>query len=251
LPSAIQSSDEDSEILVPAIHVLKIVEDVPSATAPTGNDLTSEIIDYLSSAFSPPDRLAGELLLLSLISSPSVRPTSLPPLGTLSLNLLRKNSEITSNLSQVLSSITPRLVYQPLSLPLLHSASFSPKSTDASLESGLLQLSPGTVLLVGEDEMGQGGQLQEKAVKNLRALVETTKDQMVRYEYPYMDGLKMECNIRVIVLSEGKSLVPVTHLFEQDVGYTLTVRSISIYPSHLTHPPRPRHHQISNHSGSI
>ena len=101
-------------------------------------------------------------------------------------------------------------MYQPLSLPLLHSASFSPKSTDASLESGLLQLAPGTVLVVGEDEMGQGGQLQEKAVKNLRALVETTKDQTVRYEYPYMDGLKMECNIRVIVLSEGKSLVPVS-----------------------------------------
>jgi hypothetical protein len=98
--------------------------------------------------------------------------------------------------------------------------------------------------------MGQGGQLQEKAVKNLRALVETTKDQTVRYEYPYMDGLKMECNIRVIVLSEGKSLVPVHLLFDQDVGYKLTARSISIYPSQLTRPPRPRHHQISSRSGS-
>jgi hypothetical protein len=207
LPSAIQSSDEDSEVLVPAIHVLKIVEDAASSSAPEQKDLNSDIIDYLSTAFSPPDRLAGELLFLSLISSPSVRPTSLPPLGTLSLNLLRKDSTITSNLTQILASIAPRLVCQPLSLPLLHSASFSPKSTDASLESGLLQLATGTVLLVGEDEMGQGGQLQEKAVKNLRALVECTKDQTVRYEYPYMDGLKMDCNIRVIVLSEGKSLV--------------------------------------------
>jgi hypothetical protein len=102
---------------------------------------------------------------------------------------------------------------------------------------------------VGEDEMGQGGQLQEKAVKNLRALVETTKDQTVRYEYPYMDGLKMECNIRVIVLSEGKSLVPVNP-FDQDVGDKLTVRSISIYPSPQIHPPQLRHHQISNPSGS-
>jgi len=250
LPSAIQTSDEDSETLVPAIHVLKFVEDAPSATATTNNDLTSEIIDYLSTAFSPPDRLAGELLFLSLISSPSVRPTSLPPLGTLSLNLLRKNSKITSNLTHILSSLTPRLVYQPLSLPLLHSASFSPKSTDASLESGLLQLAPGTVLLVGEDEMGQGGQLQEKAVKNLRALVETTKDQTVRYEYPYMDGLKMECNIRVIVLSEGKSLVPVNHLLDLDEGDELTVRSISTYPSPQIHPPRLFPLQISNRSGS-
>jgi len=250
LPAAIQTSDEDSETLVPAIHVLKIVEDASSASAPTDDDLASEIVDYLSTAFSPPDRLAGELLFLSLVSSPSVRPTSLPPLGTLSLNLLRKNSEITSNLTRILSSLTPRLIYQPLSLPLLHSTSFSPKSTDASLESGLLQLAPGTVLLVGEDEMGQGGQLQEKAVKNLRALVETTKDQTVRYEYPYMDGLKMDCNIRVIVLSEGKSLLPVGHLPDLDEGYELTDRSISIYPSPQIHLPRLLRLQISTHSGS-
>jgi len=182
------------------------------ALAEDNQDASSAIIDYLSTAFSPPDRLAGELLFLSLLSSPSVRPTSLPPLGTLSLNLLRKDSSITGNLQRIISSISPRVVYQPLSLPLLHSASFSPSSTDASLESGLLQLAPGTVLLVGEDEMGQGGQLQEKAVKNLRALIECAKDQTVRYEYPYMDGLKMECSIRVIVLSEGKSLIPVSGL---------------------------------------
>jgi hypothetical protein len=209
LPSGIQSSDEDSDILVPTIHVLKIAEE-PTPTSAVEKDITPEIIDYLSTAFTPPDRLAGELLLLSLISSPSVRPNSLPPLGTLSLNLLRKESSITSNLQEIISSITPRVVYQPLSLPLLHSVPFSPASTDASLESGLLQLASGTVLLVGEDEMGQGGQLQEKAIKNLKALIECTKDQTVRYEYPYMDGLKMECSIRVIVLSEGKSLVPVS-----------------------------------------
>jgi hypothetical protein len=216
---------------VPAIHVVKIVEDPQSP--PTTNDdhgLSVEIIDYLSTAFNPPDRLTGELLFLSLISSPSVRPTSLPPLGTLSLNLLRKDSTITSNLEQIVSSISPRVIYQPLSLPLLHSASFSPSSTDASLESGLLQLVPGTVLLVGEDEMGQGGLLQEKAVKNLRALIECTKDQTVRYEYPYMDGLKMECSIRVIVLSEGKSLIPVRDLWHFHGlflhGLFLTTRSI-------------------------
>ena len=212
LPSAIQSGDEDSEILVPAIHVIKIMDEPTPALAEDNQDASSAIIDYLSTAFSPPDRLAGELLFLSLLSSPSVRPTSLPPLGTLSLNLLRKDPSITGNLERIISSISPRVVYQPLSLPLLHSASFSPSSTDASLESGLLQLAPGTVLLVGEDEMGQGGQLQEKAVKNLRALIECAKDQTVRYEYPYMDGLKMECSIRVIVLSEGKSLIPVSGL---------------------------------------
>jgi hypothetical protein len=209
LPSAIQAS-EDDPILVPAIHVVKIL-DQPLATAQRDStDIHEDVISYLSNAFNPPDRLAAELLFLSLLSSPSVRPTSLPPLGTLSLNFLRKNGKITSNLEKVVSSISPRVVYQPLSLPLLHSHPFSPASVESTLDSGLLQLAPGTVLLVGEDEMGQGGQLQEKAVKNIRGLMECVKDQTVRYEYPYMDGLKMECSIRVIVLSEGKSLVPVS-----------------------------------------
>jgi hypothetical protein len=96
--------------------------------------------------------------------------------------------------------------------------------------------------------MGQGGQLQEKAVKNIRALMECAKDQTVRYEYPYMDGLKMECSIRVIVLSEGKSLVPVgTSLIKS--WRLLTSRSTLIYRS-LPMGPLPRSLQTCPHSAN-
>lgn len=156
---------------------------------------------------------------------------------------------MTSNLEKIVSSISPRVVSQSLSLPLLHSHPFSPSSTDSTLDSGLLQLAPGTVLLVGEDEMGQGGQLQEKAVKNIRALMECAKDQTVRYEYPYMDGLKMECSIRVIVLSEGKSLVPVSSSLMKS-WRLLTSRSTLIYRS-LPMGPLPRSLQTCPHSANI
>jgi hypothetical protein len=209
LPAALGTSDEETEIVVPAIHVIR-VEPEPTPEEHNSNNIPADLIDYLSSAFTPPDRLAAKLLLLSLLSSPTARPNALPPLGTISLNLTRKDPQVSANLETVLASLTPRLVSQALSLPILHSHSFTPSSTDATLDSGLLQLAPGTVLVVREDEMGQGGQLQEKAIKNLRALMECARDQMVRYEYPYMDGLKMECAIRVIMLSEGKSLVPVS-----------------------------------------
>lgn len=208
LPSAIGSSEEDAEVIVPAIHVIRVEPE--STPAPFDSlDIPEGLIEYLSTAFTPPDRLAAELVLLSLLSSPTARPNALPPLGTLSLNLTRKDPQTTANLDSIISSLTPRLVSQFLSLSLLHSHPFSPSSTDSTLDSGLLQLAPSTVLVVREDEMGQGGQLQEKAIKNLRALMECARDQMVRYEYPYMDGLKMECAIRIIMLSEGKSLVPV------------------------------------------
>lgn len=213
LPSAMSTGeDEAAEVIVPTVHVLR-VEPEPDHTTASADvaGIPDGLIDYLSTAFSPPDRLAAELVLLSLLSSPAARPNALPPLGTLSLNLLRKDFSSTEKVESIVASIAPRVISQPLSLPLLHSHPFSPSSTDASLESGLLQLASGTVLLVREDEMGQGGQLQEKAVKNLRALMECARDQTVRYEYPFMDGLKMECNIKVIMLSEGKSLVPVSH----------------------------------------
>ena len=209
LPSATHPSEDDRDIIVPSIHVIKIE---PSSTPSVleSENVPEALVEYLSSAFTPPDRLAGELLLLSLLSYPAIRPTALPPLGTLSLNFLRKDAKSTERLSSIVSSISPRVVTQPLSLPLLHSHPFVPTSTDSTLESGLLQLAPSTVLIVNEDEMGQGGTLQEKAIKNLQSLVECVKDQMVKYEYPYMDGLKMESSIKVIILSEGKSLIPVS-----------------------------------------
>jgi hypothetical protein len=100
-----------------------------------------------------------------------------------------------------------------LSLDRLHSTTFSPVSSDsASLDAGLLQLSDGTVLVIDETGMGEGGKLEDRAVKNLRALSETMSEQKLRYEYPYMEGLKMDCALRAIVVSDGKSLLPVSTL---------------------------------------
>ncbi|WWC91856.1 uncharacterized protein L201_006803 [Kwoniella dendrophila CBS 6074] len=201
------SNEPESAEVVPTIHVMKIVDEANDhAIEPDRNDL----VDFLAGAFSPPDRTAGELLLLLLISSPASRPVAMSPLGTLSINFRRKDETATANFANVIGEVTPRVVNLPLSIDLLHSHPFLPSSTDSSsLDAGLLQLSEGTVLIVEEDAMGSGGKLEEKAVKNLKALAECMVEQRVRYEYPYMDGLKMDCAIRVSVLSQGKSLLPV------------------------------------------
>ncbi|WWC64737.1 uncharacterized protein I303_107348 [Kwoniella dejecticola CBS 10117] len=202
--------EPESAELVPTLHVLKIVKIVEDTIEEDEGDAREELVEYLASAFSPPDRLAGEFLLLSLISSPTTRPTAMSPLGTLSVNFRRKDEKVTANFSEIVKSVAPRVVDLPLSIELLHSHPFSPSSTDSSsLDAGLLQLSEGTVLVVEEDAMGGGGQLNEKAVKNLKALAECMTEQRVRYEYPYMEGLKMDCAIRVVVLSQGKTLLPV------------------------------------------
>ncbi|WVW86315.1 hypothetical protein I302_108357 [Kwoniella bestiolae CBS 10118] len=206
--SPLPSNEPENAEMVPTIHVLRRVEE---AEAEPVEDVREELVNYLATAFTPPDRVAGEYLLLLLLSSPTSRPTSMTPLGTLSVNFKRKDELATARFGEVVGAVTPRVVPIPLSVSLLHSHPFFPSSTDSSsLDAGLLQLSEGTVLVVEEDAMGSGGQLNEKAVKNLKALAECMTEQRLRYEYPYMEGLKMDCATRVVVLSQGKSLLPGT-----------------------------------------
>ena len=217
MPASSNPDDEDEDpILVPCIHALLPPRPVSFVTSEVEPSLSSsavrnDLLKYLSTAFEPPDLLGAEYLLLLLISSPTARPTGLPPLGTLSLNLLRPKAS-SSKLQTVLSSVSPVVVDLPLSLENLHSSSFQPSSPDSTkLNAGRLQLGDGTVLIIEEDAMGEGGRLEEKAVKNLKALAGCLTDQRLGYEYPYMGGLKMDCALRGLVLSEGKSLLPVSH----------------------------------------
>lgn len=210
--SSLPTAEHDDPEVVPAIHVLQILAD-PSTTIVLAADgqAREALVDYLASAFEPYDQIAGEYLLLLLLSSPSVRQPALPPLGTLSVAFKSKAQSAATRFNQIIQSVVPRVVPLSLTIPLLHGHPFSPSSTDSSsLDAGLLQLAEGTVLVVDEDGMGSGGQLNEKAVNNLKALIDCIKEQRVQYHYPYMEGLKMDCAIRIAVLGQAKSLLPVS-----------------------------------------
>nr|XP_031861640.1 uncharacterized protein CI109_002870 [Kwoniella shandongensis]KAA5528712.1 hypothetical protein CI109_002870 [Kwoniella shandongensis] len=209
--SPLPSNESEDADLVPTIHVLSKTDiPLPAESETDDGDTRAKLIDYLATAFEPLDRIAAEYLLLSLLSSPTSRPVALPPLGTLAINFKRESNTATSALHSVVASVTPRVVPLALTLPLLHGQRFSPASADSSsLDAGLLQLGEGTVLIVDEDGMGSGGQLNEKALGNLKVLSDCVNEQRIKYDYPYMDGLKMDCAVRVIVLSQGKTLLPV------------------------------------------
>ena len=210
--------DSNELCTVPTIHVVTPsmpAYPLPSSTLDQQQDdggTRTHLIAYLATAFDPPDHLAAEYLLLALLSAPTSRPITQPPLGTLSVNFLRSATmTATARFISTVSSITPLVVPLSLTIPFLHSTTFSPSSTDSStLNAGLLQLGAGTLLVIEEDGMGEGGALNEKAVKNINALIECVSLQTVRYFYPYMDGLKMDCSVRAVVLSAGKSLLPVS-----------------------------------------
>ena len=211
---AVDTGDEDVEgeedviVSAPAIHVLA----GPYASTPTvsisagGTDedvegARSEVVRYLTGILDGDD-LAAEYLLLTLLSRPAVRPPSLPPLGTLSLNFISPPSP--SNLLPALRQIVPAVVDVPLTIPYLHETAFIPSApTSTSLNAGLLQLAPDTMLIIDETNIGDGGKLEERAVKNLQAVQQCLNEQKVGYAYPYVPELKMECAVRGLVLSEG------------------------------------------------
>lgn len=238
------SFDQDDVSLVPAVHVLKAsVLDAPHVASPTDAAARQSLVEHLSRAFDPSDAAAGELLLLSLLARPEMRQGV--PLGQLNLNFIRPKTG--SSLSAHLATLTPALVNLPLSLDLLHGAAFRPKSDGASLSPGLLQLAPGTLLLVDEDALGEG-ELQERAVRNLQALSELLAEQNLTYEYPYSSGVRIPTSVRALVESEGRSLLPVDAALPASLASTVQPASeddLKKWRAYLAH------HSSSSHAATF
>jgi hypothetical protein len=112
--------------------------------------------------------------------------------------------------------VLPLVVPVLLSIQLLSDHPFYPRSSHVtpsaggeSLQSGLLQLAPSTVVLINEDTL-EGGSLQDRGVKNLHALAETVRTQKLRYEFPYVsEDFGMETDLGFVVVGQGKTLLPV------------------------------------------
>ncbi|KAK0533578.1 hypothetical protein OC834_002181 [Tilletia horrida] len=122
-------------------------------------------------------------------------------------------------LRQALQNLLPAVVDQPLALPHLNApdVTLAPRAgahagssidSGESLQAGRLQLPRGTLVLVDEVGMGDGGKLNEGGVRNLQALSGLLRTHRLEYEYPY-NRFAFEADLRVVVLSAGKSFLPV------------------------------------------
>lgn len=79
-------------------------------------------------------------------------------------------------------------------------------STDI-LESGLLQLPQHTHLMLDETKMNTG-ELQANGVNAISSLAYLIRRQTVKYDFEIYQ-LDFESNIPVIIMSEGRSMLPV------------------------------------------
>ena len=95
-------------------------------------------------------------------------------------------------------------------IPSLNAQVYSPFSESENLNSGRLQLAPGTVILVDETQLGEG-QLKNRGVRNVQSLARVIKDQILGYRFPYHE-FEFHTDLKVLIVSKGKSLLPVSVL---------------------------------------
>lgn len=156
------------------------------------------------------DKLAAEYLICHLISSVYMR-KDLMALGKFSLNLSNIPNTLPSygeQLYEFLQLLVPKSHYLPMTLDNMNDLSFIPKKDYECnrLTSGLLQLSNNTHLILDETKL-QPGQLNSSGCSGISALAQTIKSQRVNYDFNYYK-MEFDCDIPVLILSEGTSLLP-------------------------------------------
>ncbi|KAI8097427.1 putative alanine racemase-domain-containing protein [Halteromyces radiatus] len=184
-------------------------------------DIRGPLIDYIASYFGG-DMLVAEFVLLQLLSKVSTQrhglkigqfclnitnfhPSSdpVPQKSTSSLQLSNGPSQSVANM---ISNLVLHQVSIPLTLDVLNKSRFSPQSVNEDLISGVLQLVPGTHVLVDENELSEG-QLGDTGVRNMQALINVIQHQTLTYGFPYSQ-FDFDMDLSFITLSSGKSLLP-------------------------------------------
>lgn len=92
------------------------------------------------------------------------------------------------------------------------------------VDAGLLQLAPGSHLILDETAM-QPGRLQDQGlnpsaqpaealsgVRNLMALQTLVRQQVVNVEFQHFGAISFRADVQTLVVSEGRSLIPVCSL---------------------------------------
>ncbi|KAJ2812637.1 hypothetical protein H4S07_001263, partial [Coemansia furcata] len=164
------------------------------------------------------DDLAAQYLLLHLLSKTvAVQDVKV---GKFSLNLIgfplsskdqaptetfALSSPATRWISGMLVQLVPRCVDIPFELKTVNSSTFLPNAESGDLQAGVLQLAEDTEIICDETCLHEGT-LDERGLRNLQALQSVILDQTVTYVYPYQP-INMPTNLRVLVLSNGKSIL--------------------------------------------
>ncbi|GAB0090729.1 Mini-chromosome maintenance complex-binding protein [Sergentomyia squamirostris] len=156
------------------------------------------------------DQLAGRYLFAHLLSSVQSR-VGLEILGKMCLNLSNIpgiSSGYTKSLYTVLQELVPVSYRFEMTIENLNEKQFTPKKDykTGKLTSGILQLAPKTHLILDETHL-DAGQLQSSGIEALKSLGNLIRHQSIPADFQFYN-LEYEMDVSVLILSEGKSLLP-------------------------------------------
>ncbi|XP_059608314.1 mini-chromosome maintenance complex-binding protein [Phlebotomus argentipes] len=199
--------------LIPRLHAISVrevlqmnpfLQQIPSGE--NFQDISRDVLMMLTQCLFG-DELAARYLFAHLISSIQSR-VGLEILGKMCLNITNVPMEYPKSLYGVLEAILPASYHLKMTLDNLNGQQFVPKKDYATgkLTSGVLQLAPKTHLLLDETLMAPG-QLESGGIKAVHSLGNLIRHQSIEADFQYYT-LDYECDVAVLILSEGKSLLP-------------------------------------------
>ncbi|PPQ78178.1 hypothetical protein CVT25_015511 [Psilocybe cyanescens] len=175
-----------------------------SSLLPSIAGLRKELIQWIADEGLGGDCIAAEWVFLCALARVRSRH---PPVLPLSLTIAGfppppDNLETQPALYHVLSQIFPLISILPLTLDTLNNTAFCPESKDEDLYSGRLQQPKGTVLVLTEGAITEGG-IFNKGVMNIRATQDMMSEQTLQYIFPF-SNFQFETEVNFLVTTEGK-----------------------------------------------
>lgn len=205
--------------LIPRLHAVSIRElshinpllDDGSRWLAEHNDVFKDLHKVLTMSLFG-DQVAAHYLFCHLLSCIYAR-IDVENLGRCSLNLSNLPHEVVGTdyiqrLYDIVELLVPASHYLPLTLETLNDSQFTPKKDFKTnrLTSGLLQLAPQTHLVIDETKL-KAGQLQSSGLAALGSISQLISNQIVKCDFQFYQ-LDFDADIPVLVLSEGKSILP-------------------------------------------
>lgn len=196
-------------------HVNPLLESPQIESQSFNADIWKDIQNLLTQCLFE-DKVAADYLLCHLISTVYIR-NELESLGHFSLNLSNIPAEVlpsyTKGLYEIMELLLPASHYFPMTLENMNTMQFVPKKdyTTNKLTSGLLQLAPHTHLLLDETKL-QTGKLESSGVEAVQSIAHLIKTQKLKYNFQFYQ-LEFDSDVPVLVLSEGKSMLPTNFYF--------------------------------------
>ncbi|KAF8906042.1 putative alanine racemase-domain-containing protein [Gymnopilus junonius] len=206
------NADLTNFIHVPTLHVLYTAP-LPSTIVPRSfpdkslsivKTVRQELIQWIAREALAGDLIASEWVLLCALARVRSRH---PPVLPLSMTLSSFPSPVdnlnsTPALYHTLSQVFPLVSFVPLSLETLNNVQFSPESKDEDLHSGYLQHPKGSILLLTEGQVTEGG-IFNKGIMNIRSTQEMMREQTLSYVFPFCN-FQFETDVNFLVTTEGK-----------------------------------------------